>query len=137
CAWIAAQEPVDVLRYGQFKQKLLKGEVRSARVGPTEVTGELSSTRLDGRPVKFRASRLGIERDEDLAGLLESHVPDGNYDAAPDHSTAQSVMMSLMLVTFAGLLLWAISKNAGGLGSAVAFVRSRHKLYDNGEGRVT
>ena len=136
-AWIATQESVEDLRYGQFKRKLIKGEVRSARVGPTEVSGELSSTRPDGRHVKFRSSRLGIERDEDLARLLEAHVADGNYDAAPDHSTAQSVMMSLMLLTFAGLLLWAISKNTGGLGSAVAFVRSRHKLYENGEGRVT
>ena len=35
------------------------------------------------------------------------------------------------------MLLWAISRNSGGLGSAVAFARSRHKLYDGGEGRVT
>ena len=43
-AWIAVDEPVENLRYGQFKQKLVKGEVRSVRVGPTEMTGELMST---------------------------------------------------------------------------------------------
>ncbi len=69
----------------------MKGEVRSALVGPTEVTGELSNTRPDGRPVKFRSPRLGIERDEALAKLLETYIRDGNYDAATDHSTAQAI----------------------------------------------
>ena len=45
--------------------------------------------------------------------------------------------MSAMLLAVCGVMLWTISKRAGGLGSAVAFVRSRHKLYENGEGRVT
>src|SRR4051812_13222978 len=42
CIWIANQEPGETLRYGQFKRKLAAGEVRSARVGPAEITGELA-----------------------------------------------------------------------------------------------
>ena len=137
CVWIATREPGEVIRYGQFKRKLAAGEIHSARVGPAEITGELSGTGPDGRRVKFQTSRLGIERDEELARLLEAHVPDGNYDAAPDHSAAQSAVISAMLLILLGLVLWTLSKNAGGLGSAVAFVKSRHKLYENGESRVT
>ncbi len=62
---------------------------------------------------------------------------DGNYDAAPDHSTAQAIVMPLMLLAFAGVVLWVISKRSGGLGSAVAFAKSRPKLYDKEDGRVT
>ena len=136
-ACLTAFEQVEDLRYGQFKQRLTRGEVRSARVAPTEITGELTANRPDGRPVKFRASRLGMERDEALVGLLETHVRDGNYDAATDHSTAQAIAMPLMLLALAAVVLWTLSKRSGGLGSAVAFVRSRHKVYDNEEGRVT
>jgi cell division protease FtsH len=135
--WVAYREPVEDLRYGQFKQRLAKDQIRSARVGPTEITGELIASRADGRPIKFRASRLGMERDEELALMLGAHVPDGNYDAAVDHSTTQAVLMPLMLLAFAGAIFWVMSRRSGGLGSAVAFVRSRHKLYDNGDGRVT
>lgn len=137
CGWLAAGEPVATLRYGQFKQKLARGEVRSARVGPSEITGELVARRSDGRPVQFRAPRLGMERDVELGLLLGAHVPDGNYDAAAGPSAAQSVAMPLLILAMAGVVLWAISRRSGGLGSAVAFVRSRHKVYDKGEGRVT
>ena len=34
-AWIAIESRRN-LRYGQFKQKLVKGEIRAAPVGPTE-----------------------------------------------------------------------------------------------------
>ena len=36
-----------------------------------------------------------------------------------------------------GLAIWTISKRSGGLGSAVAFVRSRHKVTTRGKGSVT
>ncbi len=136
-AWRAGFEPVEDLRYGQFKQRLARDEIRSARVAPAEITGELIASRADGRPARFRVSRLGMERDDSLAGLLEAHVRDGNYDAATDHSTAQAIAMPLMFLALAGVVLWTISKRSGGLGSAVAFVRSRHKVYDNEDGRVT
>ncbi len=137
CAWIVAGDPVDHLLYGQFKQKLARGQVRSARIGPSEITGELAASRPDGRPVKFRASRLGMERDEELALLLSARVPDGNYDAAPGPSAAQTVGLPLLILAAGGILLWAMSGRSGGLGSAVAFVRSRHKVYEKGEGQVS
>jgi cell division protease FtsH len=136
-AWVASREPVQDLRYGQFKKKLINGQVRSVQVGPAEIAGELREVAVNDHPIKFRTSRLGFEHDEELSKLLETYIPDGNYDAAPDHALAQSLITSGMLLALAGVMLWAISRNAGGLGSAVAFARSRHKLYDSGGGRVT
>ena len=91
-AWVAAREPVEDLRYGQFKQKLVQGRgpVRPGR--PDRDHRRTGRPRPTAGPVRFRTSRLGIERDEELSKLLEAHVPDGNYDAAPDHSTAQSLI---------------------------------------------
>jgi cell division protease FtsH len=137
-AWIAGREPVDDLRYGLLKRKLAAGEVRFVRVGPTEIVGELKAPLAEGRPsTRFRTSRLGFEHDDELTRLLETHVPDGNYDAETDHELAQSLVSSGLVLGLCGGLLWVISRNSGGLGSAVAFARSRHKLYDSGEGRVT
>ena len=137
-AYFAMREPIEELRYGRFKQKLIHGDVRFARVGPSEIVGDLKpSPAAENRPLKFRTSRLGFERDEELSKLLEAHVADGNYDAATDHALTQSLISSGLLLGFCGILLWAISRGSGGLGSAVAFARSRHKLYDGGEGRVT
>ena len=136
-AWFATRDPREELRYGQFRKRLTNGEVRSVLVGQSEISGELVRSSPGGRPVKFRTSRLGIERDEDLSKLLEAHVLDGNYDAAPDHSTAESLATSVLLLALCGVMLWVLSKNAGGLGSAAAFARSRHKLYDGGTDRIT
>jgi cell division protease FtsH len=136
CAWVATREPVQELPYGQFKKKLVNGEVRSVQVGPTEIVGELKAD-ANRRPVKFRTPRLGAGGDEGLAQNLEAYVDDGNYSAAPDHSTAQSLITSAMLLILCGVVLWVISRNSGGFGSAMAFARSRHKLYDGGEGRIT
>jgi cell division protease FtsH len=138
-AWLGfhSWEPVEELRYGQFRQKLTHGEIHSVLVSPSEVTGELARPITKGRPIKFRAARLGMEGDEELTRLLEAHILDGNYAAAPDHSTAQAVVLPVLILVLAGLFYWSLAQRAGGLGSAVAFVRSRHRLYESGEGRVT
>ncbi len=136
-AWFLAAEPVEALSYGRFKQQLSRDQVRSARVAAAEVTGELREARPDGRPRKFRASRLGMERDEQLARLLEAHIPDGNYDAAAGPSVAQAVAMPALILALGAGLVYYVSKRSGGLGSAVAFVKSRHKEYDKGGGQVT
>ncbi len=130
-------DPVERLRYGQFRQKLRQGEIRSVLIGPTEVSGELVERSASGQPLKFRTARLAMESDEEFAKLLEEHIPDGNFAAAPDYSATQELIVPILMVAFAAALLWSIARRSGGLGSAVAFARSRHKLYDNGEERIT
>ena len=136
-AWAFSREPVESLRYGEFKRLLSQGAIRSALIGPEEIHGELSATRPDGKPRRFRASRLGMERDEQLVLLLATHVPEGNYDADSAPTLVQTALMPVVVLgTALGMLLY-LSKRPGGLGSAMAFARSRHKVYDSREGRVT
>ena len=135
--WLAEAKDVETIRYGSFKEKLIKGEVRSARIGPTVIDGELAAPRSDGRPNRFRTSRLGMELDRELPALLANHVPGGNYEATEGPSAAQTVLVPVLLIAVAVGLLVAIGKKGGGMGSAMAFTRSRHKVYTKAEGRVT
>jgi cell division protease FtsH len=130
-------EPVRELRYGQFKKMLAGDEVRSVRVGQSELTGELRQTRANGRPQWFRASRLGMERDDGLAALLDAHIPDGNYEAESGPSTARTVLLPAVVLTALVAGFWIVLHRAGGMGSAVAFARSKPRIYNKNESPVT
>src|SRR4051794_9745422 len=135
--WMATREVVLELRYGQFKQRLLRGEVRTVKVGPTELTGTLKPAGAEGRPVRFHTSRLGMEHDEGLARLLDENVPDGAYEAenGPTFTETVAAPLTLMVVMIGGL--WLILRRTGGMGSAMAFAKSRPKVYEKDERRLT
>jgi cell division protease FtsH len=123
------------LGYGPFKRKLAAGEVARVKVGPTEINGELKPG-PDGRRVAFRVSRVGLEKDDRLAELLDRYVP-GDYDTDPgpvvDHAAVLLLVILVALLTGLGVVLW----RKGGLGSALAFAKSRHRLYQGQEEGVT
>ena len=133
----AFRRPTNEVPYGRFKQMLARGEVVSVKVGPAELTGGLKPRRDGGKPVEFHTSRVGMERDESLAKLLEEHVPGGNYEAEAGPSTAQSVLMPAVLLGVLVAGLWVIVHRSGGMGSAMAFARSKPRVYDRDERRVT
>src|SRR6516225_2252137 len=65
--WIAAERlAVQELPYGQFKKRLMRKEIQSAKVGPTELTGLLVRRGAGGRPIRFHTSRVGMEQDASL-----------------------------------------------------------------------
>ena len=72
----------------------------------------------------------------DLAGLLEENIPDGAYEAESGPSLTETLLapVLLMIVMIGGLTL--ILKRSGGMGSALAFARSRAKVYEKDERRV-
>jgi cell division protease FtsH len=121
------------LSYGQFKVELTRGHIRSVHVSPAELTGELFEGK---RLVPFRASRLGLEQDAQLPNLLFTHLPDGSYetDAAPGPVQVY-VLPGVLLVLGAAGLVYVLRRS--GLGSAMAFAKSKHKTYDREKFRVT
>ncbi len=135
--WLVAEPPVRELGYGRFKKMLARNEIRSVKVGQAELTGELVAARPDGRPQRFHTSRVGMERDEGLAPLLDKHIPEGNYDAETGPSLAQTVVLPtvLMALLFGGFFV--LLQRAGGMGSAMAFARSKPRVYNKDERRVT
>ena len=132
------QSPVITLPYGQFRKQLQRGEIASVRLGPTVIEGRLAVINSqDRRPIRFRVSRLGMEHDEDLIRLLDLYIPGGEYEAEAGPSPLQTVVFPgalflLMLLAFS----WVISRS-GGMGSAMAFARSRPRVYTGSARRVT
>jgi len=131
------QSEAQNLTYGQFRKRLVDGGVLSARVGPTSIRGRLAAAESGAPAVEYHVSRLGVERDEDLIRLLETHVPDGNYDAEPAPSPLKDAALpTLIFLMTIGVLALIVSRS-GGLGSVLAFNRGRPRAYGSGETRVT
>lgn len=122
------------LTYGQFRAELEAGRVQSVRLSPTELTGTYRDRA--GRTIAFYTSRIGLEQDEGLYELLSRKVPAGNYDATRGPSLVQAYLLPALTLGMLGVALWVVAKR-GGLGSAMAFARSRHKTYDENSFRVT
>ncbi|WP_165069311.1 ATP-dependent zinc metalloprotease FtsH [Paludisphaera rhizosphaerae] len=133
----AFRTPVEDLSYGRFRKLLTEGRVASARVGPSEIEGRLAASPPLATGSSYRVSRLGMEHDQDLIRLLEAHVPGGDYDAEPVPSPAWAMIVptAMFLVMIAALSL--VFARSGGLGSALAFSKSKARVYDEGERRVT
>ncbi len=136
-AWCLTRESGKELSYGRFKRLLNEGQVRSVTLGPNTVTGELKPAREGERPVKFRAARGGLESDKDLIALLDQHVPDGNYSASSGATTLENAAVSVMVGMSVVALVLLIGRRSGGMGSALAFARSRHKVFQASERPIT
>jgi cell division protease FtsH len=135
--WVVTRTPAQELRYGQFKKRLARREILTVKVGPTEMTGTLTAPGPDGRPLRFRTSRLGMEHDEDLARLLDLYIPDGAYEAEDEPSVTETIAPPLVMIVVATGGFWFLLKRTGGLGSALAFAKSRPRVYEKDERRVT
>jgi cell division protease FtsH len=134
--WLVNDRSVVELRYGEFKARLAAGEIRSVKVGPTELKGEIQLPGPKIAPVRFHTSRVGMERDEALYAMLDKYVP-GDYEAEAGPSLTETVVIPAV---FLGLIFggfWVLIRRSGGIGSAMAFAKSRPKLYEQGERQVT
>lgn len=134
--WSVSYKPAQELRYGEFLRSLEKGEVRSARVGTSWITGELKKVDPEGRAVRFYASRLGLEDDQQLFRLLRDKLGSA-YEGEAGPTAVQTVIVPSITLTFVIIMLWIMMKRSGGMGSAMAFAKSRPKIYERDERRVT
>ena len=127
--------PSRTLSYGQFKNRLRAGEIKRVRVASAELTGEYE---VPGEPRRraFRVSRVGLEGDDQLPAMLDMYMPDGAYDADSGPGVTQAYLIpAAMIAMMVGCLAYLARR--GGLGSAMAFARSRHKEYGGSDDPVT
>jgi cell division protease FtsH len=125
------------LAYGHFRKELEQGQIASARVGPTSIEGRLARVDARGRPIRYRVSRVGMEHDDDLIRMLDAHIPGGEYEAETAPSPLLALVFPSALLVLLLLAFYLVISRSGGLGSAIAFVKSRPRLYSAGEPRVT
>ncbi len=135
--WVNTYESAHELPYGRFKQKLIGGEVKSVKVGPTWIVGELTTSRPGLNSPRFHTSRVGLEADAELPALLAKHVPAADYEAEPGPSFVQTVLLPSIMLTVLVIVLWFMMRRAGGMGSAMAFAKSRPRIYEKDERRIT
>lgn len=121
-----APEPTRTLSYGEFRRALQSGQLASVVVGSSAVRGRFKPGAAGTAPVRFRASRQGIQ-DDSLIPLLDQHVA-GSYEAEEGPGLIETILPLAATLAFAAALLWLIGRR-GGMGGAMAFARSRHKLY--------
>ncbi|HWE38664.1 MAG TPA: ATP-dependent zinc metalloprotease FtsH [Isosphaeraceae bacterium] len=134
-AWRRWPESPRPLAYGQFEKKLVEGGVARVKIAPGELSGELVE-KVAGKAVRFRTPWPNAERDERLAGLLAKHVPGGNYeaDAGPSAGWSSAATLGILIALVA---TFVVLSRMGGVGSVVAFGKSRHKLYERQDDPVT
>lgn len=124
---------VQHLTYGQFKKRLAEGRIVSVQVSPTLIRGRLKTS---GAPIAFRASRVGMEHDEHLISELNQFIADGNWDSDQGPMLTQSVVMPALVLAALMVAFWFLLRK-GGMGTAMAFARSRHKVYGQDGARIS
>ncbi|AGA26150.1 ATP-dependent zinc metalloprotease FtsH [Singulisphaera acidiphila] len=134
--WSVTFQSGQDIGYGDFLGRLEKGEIRSAKVGPTWITGELKNSRSQAPSAHFYTSRVGLEDDQQLFQLLREKLGT-EYQAEAGPSLVQTVFLPTFTLTFLIVALWVMMKRSGGMGSAMAFAKSRPKVYEKDERRVT
>ncbi len=138
----------ELMEYSEFVQKIESGElspeeVHELKIGPTEMTWQSRSVEYvkskRGAEVKyFRVGLFGRKGDDgenNLEQLLEDHGITASYKTAP--SQWETFLPTLL---FFGLLIGLMifmARRLGGAGGAMAFGRSRGKLYAQEDISVT
>jgi len=117
--------------------KIRLSNLREVRIGPHEVTGRITRQvigpkELVGEPkpdLTFRTGRAGLEYDNNwLFNLLrDKGFVDVSAESAPGGWRAYLPPL-LMLLTL-GIVLFVVVRRLGGPGSAMAFGRSRGRMY--------
>lgn len=153
--WVYGREPAGYpLGYGELKHILQAPGVqfRDVKVGRSEIRGKLSvEDAVSGaiaeggnkptlsRSILFRSPRHGLELDVDLQKLLDEKVGSG-YTADDEEGAGRTLVsflfMGLMMVGGLLLALMLLRWMSGGQ-NPFSFGRSRHKLYEQKDKKVT
>ena len=129
---LSGQGRVHELEYWEFLQYVQEGAVVYAKLSPSEIRGRIS---LDGVTFPFRTPRRGVENDAELYTLLRKHrVPfTGSHDSSGWSGLLLYLLPTVLLIGLFVLMM----RRVGGGGSAMAFARSRARLYEQQEVKVT
>jgi cell division protease FtsH len=153
--WLYGREPAGYpLAYGELKQLLQAPGVqfRDVRVGRMEIRGKISVTDpVSGAASKggseptvtrtflFRTPRQGLELDGELQKLLDERVGAG-YSADEEDGAGKTLasflFMGVMMIGGLLVALMLVRWMSGGQ-NPFSFGRSRHKLYEQKDKKVT
>ena len=122
---------------GEKKQLVRYSNLDHVKIGPDEITGTVTEQILDpaaehkeSQPeVAFQTHRRGLENDNNTLFDLLQKKKFPNVDGMPPPSGWKSLMpMFFVMLVILGIF-FIMMRRLGGTGSAMAFGRSRGKLY--------
>ena len=107
------------------------------QIGPTEISGQITRQVLApkneaGKPeakVKFTTARMGLENDDNYLFKLLKDKGFGNVQAEKAPSIWTTFLPTFLLIGLSMALILYMMRRIGGAGSAMAFGRSRGKLF--------
>jgi cell division protease FtsH len=129
---VTSQSHVE-LPYHQFQTEVAGRRVSGVKVGQFEITGKWQKE--TGEQVTFYTPRRGLETaSESLIKLLEEN--DVDYGADREPSALQALLVYLVpMAVLVGLFLFMMRRMGGG--SAMAFARSRARMYGQEDVDIT
>jgi cell division protease FtsH len=139
-------EAAVTVREGSKKDREVRySNLADVKVGPREISGKVTmevlapeERREDAKPdVTFHTARLGLENDNNaLFAMLQRN---GFSDVSADHppSVWWYTLQMVIIVGLVTLVFFVLLRKVGGTGSAIAFGRSRGKLYAQDDVGVT
>ncbi len=122
---------------GEKKQLVRYSNLDHVKIGPDEITGTVTEQILDpaaehkeSQPeVAFQTHRRGLENDNNTLFDLLQKKKFPNVDGMPPPSGWKSLMPMLFVMLVILGIFFIMMRRLGGTGSAMAFGRSRGKLY--------
>ncbi len=96
--YLAKQAPVRDLGYGAFKKALVQRRDQDGPRRDVRAHRRAEGRGFQGGAGRFRASRIGMENDAELPGLLDKHVEGAAYEAEPGPSLVQAMGIPLVML---------------------------------------
>ncbi len=137
----------ELMKYSEFVQKIESGElspeeVHNLQIGPMEMTWQSKSDEYlkSNRSAEVKRYRVGLwgqgdDATANLEELLHNNQITSAYKTAP--SPWNEVLPTLLLAGLLIAIMIFTLRRLGGAGSAMAFGRSRGKLYAQEEISIT
>jgi cell division protease FtsH len=123
---------------GKEQRTVRYSNLDDVKIGPTEITGTVTRQVLEPKTeaakaepkITFHTARLGLENDNNyLFKLLKQEGFAGNVRAEKAPSGWKTLMPMLIVMAVGMAIFLFMLRRLGGPGSAIAFGRSRGKLY--------
>ncbi|MGW8256484.1 MAG: ATP-dependent metallopeptidase FtsH/Yme1/Tma family protein, partial [Thermoguttaceae bacterium] len=129
------QADIVVSEKGKSKNKIRYWKLDNLRIGPKEISGTVNRELIHDKEqtegetkLPFHTPCLGLERaNRDLMLLAKDKGFTVDGETAP--SGWQNMLPMLLLMLTIGCIFFFLMRRVGGAGSAMAFGRSRGKLY--------
>ena len=132
--WAATTAGVQRISYGEFRQLVKEGKVKSCVIKPDSIEGELVPDKPGKKPVEFVAPWL--KDDEDIYRLLDAAQPRPDYSI--ETNRLLNVLLFLVLPIVGVIVVWRLLfSRINPAGTVMDFTHSRARLFMQKEVDIT